>query len=86
MSTDQTSQASTTDEGTLDEEDGVEEVGMEEQRSQVEEDGEDDGESESGMWGHSPLPDHVHGNNPAQLSKARGSPNPVWELVNLLLF
>jgi len=81
VSTDQTAPASTADEGTLGEEGGVEAVGMEEHRSQVEEDGEDDGESESGMWGHSPLPEHVHGNNPAQLSKARGSPNPVWELV-----
>jgi hypothetical protein len=74
VSTDQTAQSSTADEGTLGEEGGVEEVGMEEHRSQVEEDGEDDGESESGMWGHSPLSEHVHGNNPTQLSKARGSP------------
>ncbi len=74
VSTDQTSKASTADAGTLGEEVGVESVGMEEHRSQVEEDGEDDGESESGMWGHSPLPEHVRGNNPAQLSKPRDRP------------
>jgi hypothetical protein len=62
-----------------DEQHGVEEVGTEEHRSQVEEDGEEDNESESGLWGHTSLPQNVHDSNPSQFSKSRGSSNPVWD-------
>ena len=56
VSMDQTVQASTPDEDQHGEQHGLEEVGTEEHRSQVEEDGEEDRESESGLRGHSPLP------------------------------
>jgi hypothetical protein len=81
VSTDQTAEASTVHQGQHGQQGGDEEVRTEEHSSQVDDYGEDDGESDSGLWGHSPLPQHVHGNNPAELSKTRGLPNPVWELV-----
>ncbi len=59
MSTDQTAQTSTVDQDQHGQQGGDEEVGTEEHGSQVDEDGEDDGESDSGLWGHSPLPEHA---------------------------
>ena len=77
--THQTGETSTADKDQHDEEHSLQEGGTQEQLSQHEEDGEED--CEIGLWGHSPLTQHVHDNNQTESSKTRGSSNPVWELV-----